>query len=206
MDNLRQHGVVADLVGTHHETSGLVHCTCDDLTPRCLGDRHGLTCHHRLVHAATPIQQLTVYWNFLTGPDPQPVANGDGLDGDVFIFAITLDSPRHLWRQIEKGFDGTRRLLTGAQLKNLSKQHKDGNDCGGLKVYRHRPLRASERGREDVREECCNHAVDPGNANPHRNQGEHVQTARHHRRVAALKERPACPEYHRSCDCQLHPV
>ena len=65
---------------------------------------------------------------------------------------------------------------------------------------------AAERLRKGVGEKRGDETVDKGGADSDGDQCEHVQTAVDDGRPAALKERPAAPEYHRSSKNELKPI
>ena len=80
-------------------------------------------------------------------------------------------------RKIEQCADRAARGLAGAQFEHLAEQNQHGNDGGGLEIDgdgagRDRGMPPGRPGRERR-----DHAVDPCDANAHRDQREHVQVA-----------------------------
>src|SRR5258708_5307213 len=114
-----------------------------------------------------------------------------------------LTNPRRTFHQ---RLDGPRGGFAGTQLKYLTEQAQDRDPRGGLEVDRHSPAVAPERFRKAAGCQRCNQAVDIGDAGAHRDQGEHVEIARHQRLPSASEERPAGPQNHRRREHKLDPV
>src|SRR5437879_648197 len=78
LDDARQHGVGADLVGGHDEGAGAVDRAADHLRAGLLGDRHGLAGDGRFVDRARALAHRAVDRHLLARPHAQPVADHDG--------------------------------------------------------------------------------------------------------------------------------
>ncbi len=86
-------------------------------------------------------------------------------------------APRGLWREVEQGADRARGLLAGAQLEHLPEQDQHGDHRGRFEIDRDRAITAAKRRREQVRKEDRHDAVEPRDADAHRDQREHVEIA-----------------------------
>ncbi len=206
LDDPGEHGVTADLVGAHDEAAAPIEGAADELRPGLLGHRHGFSGHHGFIEGGSSFQQHAVDRNLLAGPDPQAIADIDGVERDVLVAAVGAHPAGGLRREIEQCANRPGGLLAGAQLQDLAEQHQHGDDGGGFEVHRDGAIGAAERGGKDAGRDGCHHAVEPGHTGPHGNQGEHVEIAAHQRLPAAHEERPARPHHDGSRQRQLNPV
>ena len=122
------------------------------------------------------------------------------------VGATLVDKTGGFRRQLEQRLDRSGGCFARAQLKNLAKQDQDGDDSGGLEVDRNRAVMPAEGCREAIGRDGTDQAVDVGHARAHRDQGEHVEMARHQRLPATHEKRPARPEHDRGGEHQLNPV
>ena len=206
LDDLRQQGVGAHLVGAHDEGSGLVESAGHDAVADILGHRHGLAGHHGFVDSDPTLQEFAIDRDLLSGPYPQAVADGDLVKRDIFIDAVRPDSARGLGREVQQGADRARRLFAGAQFQNLPDEDQHGDDRRRLEIHRRAAVGLQEGGREQGWRDDGHDAVKPCHADPHGDQGEHIQPPGAQRCPAALEEGPAAPENHGGRQSELDPV
>ncbi len=206
LHDLRQQRVAADLVGAHDKTARLVQRARDHARTLLLGDGQGFAGHQGFVECGTAFEDLAVDRNLLARPHAQFVAGREGIDLDFVVVAVVVDAPRGLRRQPQQRLDRARGRLACAQLQHLSKQHENGDDSGGLEIDGNRATMAAEAGREGLRDDRPDQAIDIGHPGADRDQREHVEMARDQRLPAAHEEWPARPQYDRCCKCKLDPV
>ena len=159
-----------------------------------------------LVDRRAAFDQLAVDRNLLARPNPEPIADGDHVQGYLFVAPIRFQTPRRLRCEIEQGTDGARRLLTRPQLQHLTEQHEHGDDRRCLEIDRDCAVGAAKCRRKQAGRQNPDHAVEPRHAGTHGDQREHVQIAREERLPAAHEERPAAPEHDRRGEHELQPV
>ncbi len=159
-----------------------------------------------IVDGASALQKQAINWHLLSRSNAQAVANSHGVETDILIYTIGAHAPCGLRCQIEKRADGTARLFARPQLQNLTKQDQDRDDGSSLEIDGDRTSLCAECDRKQSRRNGRDNAVNPGSTRSHRDQGEHVQAARHQGFPAALKEGPARPEYNRCGEHKLQPV
>ncbi len=201
-----EHGVAADLFRPHDEAACRIERAGDDFRSHVLRHRHGFARDHRLVDRRAAFDQLAVDRNLLARSNPEPIADGDHVQGYLFVAPIRFQTPRRLRCEIEQGTDGARRLLTRPQLQHLTEQHEHGDDRRCLEIDRDCAVGAAKRRREQAGRQNPDHAVEPRHAGTHGDQREHVQIAREKRLPAAHEERPAAPEHDRRGEHELQPV
>ena len=206
LHDLGEHCIATNLVGTHHETAGLVHGAADHLLAGSLGHRHGLTRHHGLVDGAAAFQDLSIHGYSFAGPHPQLLAGSHFFEAYVLIRAISFDPPRYLWREVEQSFDRATRLLSRPQLQHLAEQHEHGNHRGRFEIDRDGTVSPAHGRWKHVRRYGADDAVDPGHACAHGNEREHIEVACPERGPATLEEWPPCPQNDRRCESELNPV
>src|SRR6476646_10173319 len=80
LDDPRQHGVTADLIGAHDEPAAAIDRAADHFGARVLGHRHRLAGHHGFIECRMALDQFTIDRNLVTGPHPQPIADRDGFE------------------------------------------------------------------------------------------------------------------------------
>src|SRR3546814_20076089 len=78
-------------------------------------------------------------------------------------------------RQVEKRSDRAACRLARPQFEHLSEQHQHSDDRSGLEIDRDRAIGGSEGGREDLRGDRRAHTIAPGDARPHRAEGDNVE-------------------------------
>jgi hypothetical protein len=139
-----EHGVAADLFGLHDEAAGGIEGAADHFRSGLLGYRHGFARHHRFVDRHAAFDDGAIDRHLLSGPHPQPVAQGDRIEGDLFIAVVGLQSAGSLRRQIEERANSSRGLLAGPQFENLAEQHQNGNHRRRLEIDGDRAVRLAE--------------------------------------------------------------
>ena len=144
LDDLRQHGVAADLFGPHDEAAGLVERAGDDLRARLLGDRHGFAGDHRFVERGAAFDHHAIDRHLLAGPHAQAVADRDSVERDFLLGAVGADAPRRLRREVEQRRIAPEVCFARPQLQHLSEQDQHGDDRGGLEIDRDRAVVAAE--------------------------------------------------------------
>ena len=173
---------------------------------RRLDDRHWLTRHHRLVHGALALGELSVDGNLFSRANAQHVADLDGVQLHRFIRAAGIHPHGRLGCEVEQGPYGPGRLLTGAQFKYLAQQHQHGYDRRRLEENRDRAIFHAQFGGEQPRCQGADNAVEPCRASAKCNQGKHVEAAILQGCPAPMKKWPTGPPHHRGGQQQLHPV
>ena len=206
LDDLRQQGVRAHLVGAHDKGSGLVERAGHDPVADLLGHRHGLAGHHGFIDSDPAIQKFAIDRDLLSGSDPQAVADGDLVKRDIFIDTIRADPACGLGREVQQGADRARGLFAGAQFQNLADEDQHGDDRRRLEIDRRASVGLEEGGRKQGWRDDGHDAVEPRHADPHGDQGEHIQPAGAQRCPAALEEGPAAPENDGGRQRELDPV
>src|SRR3546814_20814515 len=85
LDDLRQHGLIADALGPHHEAPGAVDRAAYDLVTRRLLHGHGLARHHRFVDRAASIEHLAVDRHLVARAPAQAIAMLNPLERNLQI-------------------------------------------------------------------------------------------------------------------------
>ena len=85
LDDPRQHGVAADLVGAHHQPAALVDGAADHARACGLRHRHRFAGDHGFVDARTAFGDDAIDRNLLAGPHPQAIADRDRIDRDILV-------------------------------------------------------------------------------------------------------------------------
>ena len=88
LDDLRQHGVAADLLGAHQEAAGGVERAGDDLRAGLLGDRHRLAGDQRLVERRAALGHHAVDRHLVARTHAQDVADRDRVERDLFFLPV----------------------------------------------------------------------------------------------------------------------
>ncbi len=205
VDDPRQHGVAADLVGAQHQPAALVDGAADHARAFGLRHRHRFAGHHGFIDGGASLGDDAIDRDLLAGTDPQQITDRDGVDRDVLV-AMRGDAPRGLRRQAEQRADRARRALARPQFQHLPQQHQNRDDGRRLEIHRDRAVHVAERRRKQLRRQRADHAVEPGHAGAHRDQREHVEIARDEGIPAAHKERRARPQHHRRRQHEGNPV
>ena len=100
VDDLGQHGLVADPFGPHHQAAGAVQGAADQLFAGELLDRDRLAADHRFIDRAQTVQDGPVNRDLFAGPDPEPVAVLHLIQRDLPVIARVVEPPRRLGREI----------------------------------------------------------------------------------------------------------
>ncbi len=111
------------------------------------------------------------------------------------VGAILRNEARRLRGEVEQGLDRARRRLAGTQFEDLPQQNQNGDHCRRFKIDGNGTIVSAESGREDMRGDGGDEAVDVSHTGPHRDQGEHIEVAGQQRLPAAHEKRPARPDY-----------
>ncbi len=93
-DDLRQHGIAADLLGAKRQRPGAVHSGPDHLDPFGFLHRDRFACDHAFVDIGRSGQDGSIHGNLFTGPDMNNVARGNVLDRALDNLATALDPCR----------------------------------------------------------------------------------------------------------------
>src|SRR3546814_1866732 len=102
LDDLRQHGLIADALGPHHEAPGAVDRAAYDLVTRRLLHGHGLARHHPFVDRAASIEHLAVDRHLVARAHAQAIAMLNPLARNFLLVAAGAHPPGGLRRRIEK--------------------------------------------------------------------------------------------------------
>ena len=129
--DLRQQCLIADMLGSHRERTGLVQRAARDAIAGTFGHGDRLTRHQRFVDGTRSIGHPAIDWNLVAGPHPQEIAGPNFFERNFLLNAM-LDSPGRRGRQGQQFADGPARLPAGPQLENLSQKHE--NRDGGRRL------------------------------------------------------------------------
>jgi hypothetical protein len=106
LNDLRQHGVAADLFGAHDEAAGTIQRAGDHLAADLLGDGHRFAGNHRLVERGSAFDDLTVDRHLLARPHAKAITWLQHRNLDLLLVhavrANTTGCPR---REVEKSLD-----------------------------------------------------------------------------------------------------
>ena len=89
--DLRQYGVLADLLGHHQEGAGLVDRAADHGIVLLLLDRHRFAGNHRLIDGTLAFRDLAIHGDFLAGANTQDVALVDFFQRHFPLLAVSHD-------------------------------------------------------------------------------------------------------------------
>ena len=101
--------------------------------------------------------------------------------------------PRGLGREIEQRADRAAGLLARRSSSTCPSRTSTVITAAGLEIDRDRAVHAAERRRENARRDGRDDAYQPRDADPHRDQREHVEVAVRDRRPAALRRTASPP-------------
>jgi hypothetical protein len=103
LDDLRQHGLGADVFGADDQAAGGIERRADHLVAGALGYRQRLSGQHRLIHRAAAFGHFPIHRHLLAGPDPQQVADMNMSSGERLPRCHPgPDAARRLRRQTEQ--------------------------------------------------------------------------------------------------------
>ena len=149
--DLRKQGIAPDLVGAHHETTGLVERAGDYPGAGLLGDRHGFAGHQGLIESRSAFEDDPVHRYLFSRPDAQFVADLQAIDRNLMVGAILVDNTGGFRRQLEQRLDRSGRRLPGAEVENLAKQDENRDDRSRFEIHRDRPAMTAEGCRKTLR-------------------------------------------------------
>ena len=117
-DDLRQHRVAADPLGTHQQAPRAVHGCSGDLVPRDLLDRHRLAADHRFIDGTATLDNDAVNRDLFARPDAQHVVHMDMLERDVLLY-VSAHTARGLRSKAQQRPDRLAGRRSRAKLKHL---------------------------------------------------------------------------------------
>ncbi len=162
LHDAREQGVGADLLGAQQQAAGAVHGGTNDARAHALFHRDRFARHHGLVDAARALGDRTVNRDLLAGPHPQQVAHLHLFKRYVGLAAVSVHAARAVRCQSQQQAQRFAGLTACLQLQNLAKQHQRRDDGGGLEVDGDRAVGVAHDGRENLRGQQGDQAVDPG--------------------------------------------
>ena len=192
--DLRQQGVRPDLVRAHDERPCHIQRARHDPVAGASGDRHRFARDQGFVDGGASFEDHPVDRSLVAGAYPQPVAHADVGDRNLRVGAVGRDPPGSLRRERDQGPDGAGRMVSRAQLQNLAEQHQDGDHRRRLEIDRGAAVHPQDGGREQAGRDHGDDTVEPGDANPHGDQGEHIEVTALQGRPGPFEEGPAGPE------------
>ena len=172
--------------------AGGIHGAADDLATFLAADGHRLTRHHGFINGGAALADHAIDGDLLAGADAQNVTCRDVGEIDILLAAVGADAACGLGCKAEQGLDGARGLVAGPQFQHLAQQHQHGDNGGGFEIDRDRTIMLAEGGREDLRCQRGDDAVNPGDAGAECNQREHVEVAGF-QRIPSPAQRTASP-------------
>ncbi len=171
LDDLREEGLPAHLLGAHDERAGGVERAGEDARPRGLLDGDGLTRQHGLVHGARALCEDAVHRHLFAGPHAEQVAGEHRRERHVLLASIRAEAPRCLRRKVHERAEGITCLGLGAGLEGAAQKDEGDDDARGLVVHG-RVLAAR---REGLGPERAHHARAECGEGAHRHEGVHVR-------------------------------
>ncbi|MNJ42940.1 hypothetical protein D3C77_379240 [compost metagenome] len=167
-DDLREHGVGADLGDAETERAGLVQRTADDFGAHPFRHRHRFAADHALVNIRGAFHDLAVDRNFLARAHEHNVIDGDLIERNLDAVAIALD-PRGLGLEPDQAFDRLRGFALGPRLEGAAEQDQGDDDHGRFEIDVSRALR------QHLRCEGGDHRIAIGCSGTDRDQRVHVR-------------------------------
>ncbi len=143
---------------------------------RFLDDRQRLAREHRFVDGALSLDDKAIGRNLLPWTDAQAVAQPDVRDRLVKLLAIANDARRSRC-EVEELADRGPGTAPRPKLENLTEQDEDGDDDRSIEVGLDRSVQL-ETGREQLRRQGRGGTEEPGRADAHRDEREHVRLTR----------------------------
>ena len=202
--DLRQQGRLADALGAHHQAPRLVDRRAGDPAARALFDRGRFPRDHRLVDAATPLDDEAVDGHLLARADPEQVAGHHLREWDVVLGAVLVDAASDLRSEPQQCLERPARSRPRSKLEDLAEEDEGNDERRRLEVdgnHSAAPHCFRKKARGDGRDDT-EYVRDTGTESDQR---EHVEASVHDRCPAALEQGPACPEDHGRRQHQLDP-
>ncbi|MCY1422380.1 hypothetical protein D9M71_380570 [compost metagenome] len=135
-----------------------------------------LTGQHGFIDGALALQHDAIDRDLLSRTDPQVVPRMHVGQGNVFLAAIGVDTPRGLGGEPEECLDGGGGLRARFQLKHLPQQGQRDDHRGGFEVNADATVLHEGR-RKGLRDQGRGHAVEVGGCRPKANERPHVRAA-----------------------------
>ena len=171
--DLGENGFVADALGFHNETAGVVERAANHFVARRFFDGERFAGNHRLVHGGAAFGYAAVDWNFFAGTNAELIAGFHFGERQIAFFSIAHDA-RGLWCEIEQTTDRVSGAPARAQFQDLADQNQHGDHRGGLEI-KTGLLVVRHRVREQAREEKRHATVGPGDADADGDERKHVE-------------------------------
>ena len=203
LDDARQDGFAADMLGLHHDAASRVLRAAGHPVTRSFLHRQRLTGNHGLVDGSLSFDHQAIHGNLLAGPDAQARSNPHRIERDIELL-LALNNSRGLRREIQQRSNGASGLAPRSQLQHLAEQHENGDDRSGLEVDGGL-ARVAGRRWERLRKQHRDDAEDIGRSDAERDEREHVQTAVQERTPSTHEERPTRPQHDRRAQKELSP-
>ena len=188
-DDLRQHRLGADLVGTEDQAAGTVQSAAGDPRPSRLGDRHRLAREHGFVDVRAAVTHGAVDRHGFARTDAQHVAHPHEVQSRFDEGAVPLDACRPR-TQAEKPLDRRAGLALGTRLKGATDQDERDDHRRGFEIN------LISAAREDVRRESRNRREAPGGGGAEHDERVHVGRAVPERRKTGAIEAQPGPKQH----------